>query len=184
MHRNSRLQLLLQLCQGQVGLNLDPARNRCSTSGVTCAAIHAVARSAPLSAMLALRGNLPRPRQAHREARRQLIQRALPRSWPPATCDADRRHTISPSSVCRRVSPGITIHLTRKCSRFKVLGWPGLDLAGIEIRRAHGCALSTLRRSLRRQLSWERARVGGVDCELPAGEAGLFFGDLVKPSLE
>jgi len=35
MHRNSRLQLLLQLCQGQVGLNLDPAAQSLLYLGVT-----------------------------------------------------------------------------------------------------------------------------------------------------
>jgi len=103
MHRNSRLQLLLQLCQGQVGLNLDPAAQSLLYSGVTCAAIHAVARSAPSVRYACVARKSPRPRQAHREARRQLIQRALPRSW--ASSNLRRRSSPydSPSSVCRRV---------------------------------------------------------------------------------
>jgi hypothetical protein len=79
MQMDSLLQLLLQLRQGQVRLRLDPAAQSLLYLGRDLAP-----RSTPLldplhlSAMLALRGNLPRPRQAHREARRQLIQRALP----------------------------------------------------------------------------------------------------------
>jgi hypothetical protein len=79
MQMDSLLQLLLQLRQGQVRLRLDPAAQSLLYLGRDFAA-----RSTPLldplhlSAMLALRGDLPRPGQAHREARRQLIQGALP----------------------------------------------------------------------------------------------------------